>query len=268
MTNPQKVAVARLLTAQKNKYKKLLHETHERLHIIADMTSSLEFWYNVNGGCEFVSPACELLTGYKADDFRHKHVALDQILHPDSLARFRDDRHRTLEGQAQRDVEYRLVTRAGETRWVSAGWSPVTTRQGKHIGFRVSLRDISDFKLCQHFSHAYRSLALQIADQIDDTAMVSISPEGTIRFWSRGAAVLTGHDSRAMTGKDFASIFTADASLPDMAAFGDGQTAHAQAPLRRADGSTCDVHLSFIPLPAHGGGLHLVTVVMRSIPVA
>ncbi|MDT8322976.1 MAG: PAS domain S-box protein, partial [Bacteroidota bacterium] len=220
LTNPQRAAVTRVLTAQKNKYKKLLHEAHERLHIIADMTTSLEFWYNVNGSYEFVSPASEDLLGYAPSEFTGGAVHLEQLIHEDSIDRFRSDRSRALEGEAGKGIEYRLHTRSGETRWVQASWKPVYTRMGKHIGVRISIRDISEYKQCQYFSRAYRDLMLSIAEDLDEVGIFSLTPEWELKSWNSGARGLLGWEMEEMIGRTIDALLSADEAESTRAVLG------------------------------------------------
>ncbi len=207
LSNPQKAAVNRLLTGVKNKYKKLLHETHERMHIIADLTSSLEFWYNVNGSYEYVSPSCKEVLGYDPDEFVHNGLLIENIVHEDYLEQFRQDRARAYAGESGVDLEYRMNTKDGDTRYMLMSWSPVRTRKGKHIGIRISLRDISEYKRCRHFSEAYEQLTLAIADELPQTGVFSLTPDRILKSWSATSARLFGWTKEEAIGRSLPELF-------------------------------------------------------------
>ncbi|MBR9975969.1 MAG: PAS domain-containing protein [Bacteroidetes bacterium] len=213
LTHPQKAAVTRILTATKNKYKKLLHETHERMHIIADMTSSLEFWFNVNGRFEYVSPSVTAVLGFEPRDFIEGGLLLEKLVHEDMLERFRADRTRALAGESGTDQEYRLHTKDGDTRYVLMTWSPVLTRNGKHIGVRISLRDISEYRRCQHFAQAYEQLALAIADELPYTGVFSLTPDHFIKTWSVTCAKLFGWSGEEALGRSLGDLFGAETDI-------------------------------------------------------
>ena len=267
LTNPQRAAVTRVLTAQKNKYKKLLHEAHERLHIIADMTTSLEFWYNVNGSYEFVSPASEAILGYSPAEFTGEGVNLEELIHEDSIEQFRADRSRALEGEGGKGIEYRLHTREGETRWVQASWKPVLTRKGKHIGIRISIRDITEFKQCQYFSQAYRDLMLNIADDLDEIGIFSLTPEWELKTWNSGAQGLLGWEKDEMIGRSLDALLP-DAEVESVRAVLGGLTCGERRalvlPLRHRDGETHRVQITFMSMCDHLGVLHQVTCLLRA----
>ncbi len=207
LSNPQKAAVNRILAGVKNKYRKLLHETHERMHIIADLTSSLEFWYNVNGSYEYVSPSITGVLGYEPEDFTRDGLTLEHIVHEDHLERFRKDRAKAYAGESGANAEYRLLTKSGDTRYVLMSWSPVTTRKGKHIGIRFSLRDISEYRRCTHFAQAYELLTLAIADELPQTCVFSLTPDLVLKSWSASCVQHFGWSKGEAIGKGLQDLF-------------------------------------------------------------
>ncbi len=266
LTNPQKIAVTRILSAQKNKYKKLLHETHERLHIIADMTASLEFWYNVNGNYEYVSQSSESVLGYAPEAFTRGDLRLEQLVHDEYIDQFRQDRAAALDGTSGGNVEYRIRTREGDPRYVEAHWYPVTTRKGKHIGIRISLRDITEFKQCQYFSRAYEELSLTIADELTEVGIFSLTPDGTLKSWNTGAMHLLGWEKTDAIGQPVAALFGEELSeqfmqLSASAQCGDKTTTVAS--LRHRDGDAQRMNVILINLCNHQQELHQITFLLR-----
>lgn len=206
LTNPQRLSVAQLLTSQKNKYKKLLHETHERLHTIADLTTSLEVWYNVSGHYEHISPSCEKITGYKREDFLHRAITLERLIHPDSLEQFLSDRKKSMAAEPGDEHEYKFIRKDGEVRWALASWTPIFTRKGKHIGIRVSIMDISLQKKYEIEARNYRKLSMRLAECSENTAVITLDGEGHVESWDKTAEKLTGHKAKEMIGKLFIDI--------------------------------------------------------------
>lgn len=266
LSNPQKAAVAKLLAQQKNKYKKLLHEAHERMHVIADLSSSLEFWYNVNGSFEFVSPVCEALLGYPKEAFLHEGLRLEAIVHPDDRERFRKDKSRALLGESDTDVEYIFIAKDGTPRWVLMTWSPVITRRGRHIGVRISINDITSFKQCQYFSQAYEQLMLTISDELKGTAIFSLTPEGTIKSWNVSASALFGYKKSEMLGQDFIMLFgnevNLEKELPDFATFACDTKIRLRTTFHPKSGADFISEITFLALCDHTNALHQVTCLM------
>ena len=266
LTNPQKTAVARILSAQKNKYKKLLHETHERMHIIADMTTSLEFWYNVNGNYEYVSRSSESVLGYAPEAFTRGDLHLEQLVHDDYIEQFRRDRAAALEGIGGEKVEYRIRTREGASRYVEAHWYPVLTRKGKHIGIRISLRDITEFKQCQYFSRAYEQLSLSIADELTEVGIFSLTPDGKFKSWNSGAIRLLGWEKNDAIDQAVSALFGEEQSTQLMelsAAARCGEKTTTSAAFRHKDGSFRTMRVILINLCNQQQELHQITFLLR-----
>jgi len=267
LSNPQRAAVKRVMTSQKNKYKKLLHEAHERMHIIADMTTSLEFWYNVNGSYEFVSPSSEEILGYAPADFVNGAAHLENLMHEDSLERFREDRSRALEGEGDVGVEYRIHARDGSTLWVQASWKPVFTRKGKHIGIRISIRDITEFKECQYFSRAYQQLMLSVADDLEEIGIFSLSPEWIFKSWNSGARKLLGWEREEVIEASLERILNkeeAEATRAVLEGLDCEERRELILPLSHRDGGTVSIRVTLLSMCNHLGTLHQVTCLLRA----
>ena len=68
---------------------------------------------------EFVSEGCAEFTGYRPEDFvKNKTVSYNDVIHPDDRDRVRDEVEHALSQRGQFEIEYRIISRDGETRWV------------------------------------------------------------------------------------------------------------------------------------------------------
>lgn len=267
LSNPQKAAVARLLAAQKNKYKKLLHETHERMHIIADLTTSLEFWYNVNGSYEYVGRSSEQVLGYLPEEFIKGEARLESLIHPDHVEHFRRDRARALEGEAGEKVEYRIFTKDKKVKWVQATWSPILTRKGKHIGIRISIRDVSEYKQCLAYLHSYERLSLTIASEIKEAGIFSLTPDLELKSWNIGAQKILGWERQEMIGSSASKLLTEEAAshLAAACSMRCGDERRAEVSLQTKDGGERQVSLLILNLCNHEDALHQLTCMIRPV---
>jgi PAS domain S-box-containing protein len=206
LTHPQQEAIKLLVQAQRNKYKKLLHETHERMHVIADHQYGLEFWLGLTGLYEYISPSCERITGFTKADFVDQHITLDALIHPEYLERFNADRQLSLEGIGNVDVEYRWIHKDGSTHWALATWSPVYTRRARHIGTLLSIRDITSEKLHARESRAAHESCLRLASR--SGFLCICSPDGVIVSLPPDAAKFADMLPPPATGKLIAELFS------------------------------------------------------------
>jgi PAS domain S-box-containing protein len=135
---------------ERRQHEQRMFENEERYRTVANYTHDWEYWLAPDGTLRYVSPACERITGYAPADFERNPDLLLFIVHP-------DDRHtisehfaegRLLGASAKYDVshvelEFRIQTKAGETRWLSHVCRAVVSESGTYLGRRASNRDIT-----------------------------------------------------------------------------------------------------------------------------
>ncbi len=68
----------------------------------------------------FISQGCYQLTGYSTNDLlRNRRIAYGTIVHPDDRNRVWEEIQAALKAEQAFEVEYRIITAAGEERWVA-----------------------------------------------------------------------------------------------------------------------------------------------------
>ncbi len=132
----------------------------EWFRAVADYTYDWESWHGLAGELVWVNPAVERMTGHTVAEC---HALRD---YPLSLV-MREDRPlvaQTLK-EAQREtsgenVEFRVMHRqSNEIRWMSLCWQPMYGAGGHYLGFRTSVRDITER---QHLREQLREHADQL----------------------------------------------------------------------------------------------------------
>ena len=93
----------------------------------------------------YVSPSCERITGYAADEFLDDPRLLESIVHPEDREMMRD--HWNEGFHSFRDethcLDFRIITRDGEIKWINHCCRPLFDNQGAFFGRRGSNWDIS-----------------------------------------------------------------------------------------------------------------------------
>jgi PAS domain S-box-containing protein len=119
-------------------------EARQFYQLIADFTFSWELWFDPGGKINYCSPSCSDITGYTAN----------QILDAPSVSEllvFGDDRpgfDHFLSGALNQmpgnpSHEFRILTRTRQLRWCSVNVRGVYDRQGRYLGIRASIHDIT-----------------------------------------------------------------------------------------------------------------------------
>lgn len=122
-----------------------LEQVAQKFKTVADFTYDWEYWIDPDGAIIYNSPACERITGYRADEFINNPGLIQEILHPEDMSIIADH-WAVIDSGPPHQAEFRIVTRSGETLWIGHGCQAVYSDDGKWLGRRVSNRDITDIK--------------------------------------------------------------------------------------------------------------------------
>ncbi|ACH38967.1 sensor histidine kinase, DUF3365 and PAS domain-containing, heme-binding [Citrifermentans bemidjiense Bem] len=123
----------------------ILEESEERYRTVANYTADWEYWQGLDGSFKYISPSCKEISDYSHDEFHGDPGLIQRIVHPDDLAAFDGHLHAARQGAAE-PIDFRIVRRDGEVRWISHVCQMVYTSEGAENGIRASNRDITDRK--------------------------------------------------------------------------------------------------------------------------
>ncbi len=122
----------------------MLIEAEERFRTAIDFTHDWETWLDPKGEYVYVSPSCERITGYASNEFLEDSELIEKIVHP--LDRDLFPRHFRKKDDETQPIDFRIMTKDGEERWISHVCLPVFRSDGRYLGRRASNRDITERK--------------------------------------------------------------------------------------------------------------------------
>ncbi len=122
-----------------------LRASEERYRTVADHIYDWESWVSPEGRPLFVSPACERITGHPPARFITEPGFIERIIHPEDLDLWQRHMAVGARGEGQ-PLDFRIITPCGTVRWVSQEWRAVCDDDGRDLGIRTSIRDITDRK--------------------------------------------------------------------------------------------------------------------------
>jgi chemotaxis protein methyltransferase CheR len=122
-------------------------ESEARYRTVADFTYDWEYWANSDGEMNYVSPSCERISNYTAQEFIDNPSLFREIIVPEDRAIWDEHYRNSREELSQRELQFRIQRRDGKIRWIEHACQPVYDDQGKPLGFRASNRDITERKL-------------------------------------------------------------------------------------------------------------------------
>lgn len=125
----------------KTRQDRQLSESEGKFRILSESATAWEFWVDEGFRIIYMSPSSRGLTGYAPEEFEARRGLLDEVIHPedrerwsDHIADFRSPQHD--------ELEFRIVAKDGQVRWISHICSPVYNNN-VFLGRRSSNRDIT-----------------------------------------------------------------------------------------------------------------------------
>ncbi|MCF8168089.1 MAG: diguanylate cyclase [Rhodoferax sp.] len=134
---------------ERKKLEDVLRESELRYRTVADFTSDWEYWILTDGSLRYVSPSCEQISGYTPTEFYAEPDLLSRIVYADDQVLYAKHRHDLSLPGGREVLDFRIMTKGGDIRWIAHVCQPVFDGEGKPTGVRASNRDNTDRKLME-----------------------------------------------------------------------------------------------------------------------
>jgi PAS domain S-box-containing protein len=178
-----------------------------KFRTVADNTYDWEYWRGTDGSLIYISPSCQRITGYSAEEFMQDSGLMTRIVHPDDRDMFIQH---TEEIDAIGEMKhvcnlptFRVIARSGEEYWIGHVCQEVFDMEGESIGRRACNRDITKSKQAEEKLLVFSALmeqknaelggaliAAEEATQAKSTFLATMSHE--IRTPMNGVIGMTG----------------------------------------------------------------------------
>ncbi|MGM0771114.1 MAG: PAS domain S-box protein [Halobacteriota archaeon] len=152
---PAIMAIIHDITEQKEKERELLDalEVQKVLQAVIKTSPAIVFFWGSDSDwpVEFVSENIEKF-GYSPDDFLSGKLNYSDIIHPSDSERVHAyfDRKNS-EGASEYRVEYRILTKSGDIRWVEERSTPKYNEEGELTNIQGIIMDITERKRINQF---------------------------------------------------------------------------------------------------------------------
>ena len=187
------------ITERRQTEEDALRKSEQRFRTIADFTYDWEYWLLPDGTMTYVSPACERISGYTAEEFQQAPELLMRITLPDD----QEDMERYLHAIQQMDCsechekDFRIVTRNGDIRWIGRACRSVYGQDGEFLGCRASLRDITERKVREA-----EMRTLQMAVESVAASIIITNDKAEIEYVNPKFTELTGYTLEESVGRN------------------------------------------------------------------
>lgn len=257
----------------------LTHEVEDRRRAEAELSSAVRVreelaqiiekspvvtftWKNAEGWPVTFVSANVSRYGYSPGDFYTGVVAYSGMVHPEDRERFHSEialhAWEEHEGLSQ---EYRILTRAGETRWVEGLTWTKQDLDGEITRYQGIIIDITDRKRTEEALRESEARTRRITEAAQD-AILMMDPDGLVTFWNPAAEHILGYARDEALGQELHAFIAPEryyeayrAAFPKFQATGQGNALGKTLDLcaLRKDGKEIDVSLSVSALNIQGG---------------
>lgn len=174
-----------------------LAESESWFRTVADYTHDWEYWIAPSGRLLYVSPACQRITGYEAAEFMRGDIKIKDILVAQERSAIRDHLSQRPRRQTSEDLDFRIVTRSGEERWLNHVCQPIYDETGKFLGRRASNRDITRRKLAE-----FEMRTLSTALHYSPAVVMITDAAGSIEYVNPKFTEITGFSASEALGQN------------------------------------------------------------------
>ncbi len=123
-----------------------LRKSEEKYRLISDNSDDWIYWIAPDGHLNYVSPACERVTGYSPEEFTDHPELNHEIIYEADQEKFSQHTQISILDDTPHNLEFRILTKKGEIRWISHSCSPILNNEGEYLGRRTTNRNISERK--------------------------------------------------------------------------------------------------------------------------
>ena len=134
-----------------------LRKAEQMYRTVADFAYDWEYWQNPDGSLQYVSPSCERISGYSAQDLMAKPALLQEMIVPEDQSAWEEHRSRAQKEMKSEKIQFRIQRSDGEIRWIEHVCQPVFDHQSNNLGIRASNRDITKRAFYRSETHKLRS---------------------------------------------------------------------------------------------------------------
>jgi PAS domain S-box-containing protein len=124
----------------------ILKESEEKYRSIVENTSDVIMLTNPDGRVSYISPACVRVLGYNPDELVGK---IPEIFYSEDIEKVHHALSSAMQGSSGSNLQYRILTKNGISKWVSHSWSPILTENHELQCIASIVRDITESKIAE-----------------------------------------------------------------------------------------------------------------------
>jgi len=186
-------------------------ESEERYRTVANFTYDWEYWLRPDGRFAYVSPSCERITGYTADEFLKDPKLFESIIHPEHREQVQRDNVTMAKLLKPLTYDAKIIDKHGTEHWIACNSLPVYSSGGVFLGIRASIRIIDHRKTLEAELKSSRLLYVNLV-QNSPCLVFRLNSAGIITFVNRYAIDLFRYTRDGLVGSHINDIFIREES--------------------------------------------------------
>ncbi|MCF6341869.1 MAG: PAS domain S-box protein [Bacteroidales bacterium] len=120
---------------------------HQYYQLVADFTFGWEIWVEPDHNIKYCSPSCFDLTGFTANQVIESGSISGLLVYEADRTKFIDFLISSLDQLiVNQALKFRILTRHKQLRWCSMNIRAVYNKEGRYLGIRTSIHDITHLK--------------------------------------------------------------------------------------------------------------------------
>lgn len=132
--------------AERKMFLQRIQESEARFRAIADYSYDWELWVGTDGGIIWTNPEVEAFTGYPVEKLLAGKTFPMEILEERHREKMEEHLTKARGGASANNFQFAFHHGDGTLKWAAMAYRPILDDQGRNIGFRASVRDITDLK--------------------------------------------------------------------------------------------------------------------------
>lgn len=187
----------------KEKYRvRQIHINADRLETLLKNLPGMAYrcFNRKNWPMDFVSEGCKALCGYDRSELEEQRVLWGSFTHPDEIEPVERSILEAVANDEPFEVEYRIITRDGDIKWVWERGCAVGVMNGETI-LEGLITDINDRKLAEQALMQAESYAKAVVDAAVE-AVITTDDRGYIETSNRAAQKMFDYSGDMLTGRN------------------------------------------------------------------
>ncbi len=182
--------ISRFILIKSDQFKEALKVSEERLQL-AMLGSNDGLWdWDIQADNIYYSPRLKELLGYTLEDDEPTPLQFLNCIYPSDLDAVRAKLTAHLHDNSPCDIEFRVVTKSGELRWVRSCAQSTSNSAGKPVRMAGSFTDITARKRAEEQLYAAKERAQVTLESIGE-AVITLSTDGRVEYLNPTAEILT-----------------------------------------------------------------------------